>query len=119
MPSAVTLAVQPVIAASRTPLLIGGASTDRVTRRTDTDTSGMFHYLEIGPDWGKATAQFLAEAIRPRPDREREPVLAGKQLRTLSSRLSARESADRLARWLAAVAGHPAPSPEHRAPSAE
>jgi hypothetical protein len=75
--------------------------------------------LEIGPYQGKATAQFLAEAVRPRPDREREPVLAGKQLRTRSSTLSAREGAARVARWLAAVAGHQAPSTEHRAPSVE
>jgi hypothetical protein len=75
--------------------------------------------LEIGPYQGKATAQFLAEAVRPRPDREREPVLARKQLRTQSSTLSAREGTDRLARWLAAVAGHQAPSTEHRAPSVE
>jgi branched-chain amino acid transport system substrate-binding protein len=42
-----------------------------VTRRTDIDTRGMFHYLEIGPYQGQATARFLAEAVRPRlaPDR--------------------------------------------------
>jgi hypothetical protein len=77
------------------------------------------HAREIGPYRGKATAQFLAEPVRPRPDRERGPVLAGKQLRPQSSTLSAREGADRLAKGLAAVAGHPAPSSEHRAPSAE
>jgi branched-chain amino acid transport system substrate-binding protein len=69
--SPVTLADQEVIAASKTPFLIAGASTPQVTRRTDIDTSGMFHYCVIGPHSGKAIAQFLAEAIRPRvaPDR--------------------------------------------------
>jgi branched-chain amino acid transport system substrate-binding protein len=69
--SPVTLAGQPVIAASQTPFLIGGASTPQVTRRTDIDTRWMFHYFGIGPYHGKAMAQFLAEAVRPRlaPDR--------------------------------------------------
>jgi branched-chain amino acid transport system substrate-binding protein len=64
--SPVTVADQQVIAASKTPFLIGGASTSQVTRRTDIDTSWMFHYFAIGPYHGKAMAQFLADAVRPR-----------------------------------------------------
>jgi len=69
--SAVTLAAQSAIAARRTPFLIGGASTPQVTRRTDVDTSWMFHYFGIGPHHGKAMARFLAEAVRPRLAPER------------------------------------------------
>jgi branched-chain amino acid transport system substrate-binding protein len=69
--SSVTLAAQPVIAESRTPFLINFASTPQVTRRTDIDTSGMFHYQGIGPHQGQAIAAFLAEVVRPlvAPDR--------------------------------------------------
>lgn len=63
--SATTLAAQPVVAASGTPFLITGASSPRVTRREDLDTSGMFHYYEIAPRDGAAAARFLAQEVRP------------------------------------------------------
>jgi branched-chain amino acid transport system substrate-binding protein len=63
--SAVTLAAQEVIAQYKTPFLIAGAATPRVTRRMDIDTQWMFHYQEIAPLHGKAMAAFLAEVVQP------------------------------------------------------
>ena len=63
--SPVTLASQKVIAENKTPFLLTGASTPQVTRRTDIDTSWMFHYLEIGPYRGRDIARSLAEVVRP------------------------------------------------------
>jgi branched-chain amino acid transport system substrate-binding protein len=69
--SAVAVAAQRVIAEHGTPFLICGVGTSQVTRRTDIDTSWMFHYNEIGAYHGKAMAAFLAEVVHPRvaPDR--------------------------------------------------
>jgi len=72
--SAVTLAAQVVVAQHQVPFVIGGASTPRVTRRTDIDTSWMFHYLEIGPYRGKAISSYLATVVQPK-------VAPGRKLR--------------------------------------
>ncbi|MFN3650903.1 MAG: ABC transporter substrate-binding protein [Armatimonadota bacterium] len=63
--SATTLAAQVPISAAKLPYLVSGASTPRITRRTDLDTSRMFHLHELGPWDGAAAARFLAEAARP------------------------------------------------------
>lgn len=64
--SAVTLTSQTLFAQQGIPFLIAGASTPRVTRRTDIDTRWMFHYLEIGPYLGKSIANFLSEVLQPK-----------------------------------------------------
>ncbi|MBI2953235.1 MAG: ABC transporter substrate-binding protein [Chloroflexi bacterium] len=63
--SVVTLASQVVVAQNGVPFIIGVATTPQVTRRTDIDTSWMFHYAETAPLQGKTVAAFLDEVVRP------------------------------------------------------
>jgi len=63
--SAVTSAHQPMVADSKVPYIITGASSPTITRRTDVNTSTMFHFCPTTDDYGKQTTRFASEVIRP------------------------------------------------------
>lgn len=63
--SAVVTAHQSIVAEHRVPYIITGASTPVITRRTDVDTSFMFHHAPTTDDSGGQTTLFIDDAIRP------------------------------------------------------
>ncbi len=63
--SAVTSAHQSIVTEHKVPYIITGASSPIITRRTDIDTSCMFHYCPTTDDYGRQTTLFACEAIRP------------------------------------------------------
>lgn len=63
--SAVTYAHQPIVAENKVPYIITGASTPTITRRTDINTSMMFHFIPTTDDYGRQTTRFISDVIRP------------------------------------------------------
>src|SRR5665647_2263827 len=53
--SAVVTAHQSIVAEKRVPYIITGASSPTITRRTDIDTSTMFHHCPTTDDYGAKT----------------------------------------------------------------
>jgi branched-chain amino acid transport system substrate-binding protein len=62
--SAVVSAHQSIVAEHKVPYIITGASTPTITRRTDIDTSMMFHYCPTTDDYGEQTTLFVDDALR-------------------------------------------------------
>ncbi|MEM2925627.1 MAG: ABC transporter substrate-binding protein [Methanocellales archaeon] len=62
--SAVTSAHQAIVAEHKVPYIITGASSPTITRRTDIDTSYMFHHCPTTDDYGEQTTLFVDEVIR-------------------------------------------------------
>ncbi len=69
--SVVTMASQVPAIENEVPFIITGASAPDVTRRTDKDTSYMFHYCTTTNDYSKSIVKFFAEEMKPlvAPDR--------------------------------------------------
>jgi len=63
--SAVTTAHQSIVADNNVPYVITGASSPTITRRTDVDTSYMYHFCPTTDDYGKQTILFINDVIRP------------------------------------------------------
>lgn len=63
--SAITYADSAVAAKYGVPFVITGASTPLITRRTDIDTSWLFHHCPTTDDFSEATMQFANDVIRP------------------------------------------------------
>jgi branched-chain amino acid transport system substrate-binding protein len=63
--SAVVTAHQSLVAENRVPYIVTGASSPTITRRSDIDTSTMFHHCPTTDDYGAKTIQFVDEEIRP------------------------------------------------------
>jgi branched-chain amino acid transport system substrate-binding protein len=63
--SAVTTAHQSIVADNKVPYIITGASSPTITRRTDVDTSYMYHFCPTTDDYGKQTTEFINDVIRP------------------------------------------------------
>jgi branched-chain amino acid transport system substrate-binding protein len=63
--SAVTYASEVPAIENNVPFIITGASSSLVTRRTDMDTSYIFHYCSITDDYSETIVRFLAEAMKP------------------------------------------------------
>ncbi len=63
--SAVVTAHQSTVAESGVPYIITGASSPTITRRTDINTSTMFHHCPTTDDYGAKTIQFVDEIMRP------------------------------------------------------
>ena len=63
--SAVVSAHQSIVAEHKVPYLITGASTPVITRRTDVDTSYMFHHAPTTDDSGSQITLFIDDTIRP------------------------------------------------------
>lgn len=63
--SSVTLASQVPAIDHNVPFVITGASTPQVTRRTDKNTTYMFHYCTIIDDYSETIVKFLNHTVRP------------------------------------------------------
>ncbi len=63
--SAVVSAHQQIVAEHKVPYIITGASTAIITRRTDVDTSYMFHHAPTCEDSGTQITLFLDDTVRP------------------------------------------------------
>lgn len=63
--SAVVSAHQSIVAEYKVPYIITGASTPVITRRTDVDTSYMFHHAPTCDDSGSQITLFIDDTIRP------------------------------------------------------
>ncbi|MDD1712572.1 MAG: ABC transporter substrate-binding protein [Methanoregulaceae archaeon] len=63
--SAVVSAHQSIVADNKVPYIITGASTPVITRRTDVDTTYMFHHAPTTDDSGGQTTLFIDDTIRP------------------------------------------------------
>ncbi len=63
--SAVVSAHQSIVAEHNVPYIITGASTPVITRRTDVNTSFMFHHAPTTDDSGSQTTLFIDQIIRP------------------------------------------------------
>ncbi len=63
--SAVVSAHQSIVAEHNVPYIITGASTPVITRRTDVNTSYMFHHAPTTDDSGSQTTLFINNVIRP------------------------------------------------------
>ncbi len=63
--SAVVSAHQSIVAEHNVPYIITGASTPVITRRTDVNTSYMFHHAPTTDDSGSQTTLFIDKVIRP------------------------------------------------------
>jgi branched-chain amino acid transport system substrate-binding protein len=66
--SAVVSAHQSIVANNNVPYVITGASTPIITRRTDVNTTYMFHYAPTTDDSGSQTTIFIDKVIRPAID---------------------------------------------------
>src|SRR5271157_4972985 len=66
--SAVVSAHQSIVASNNVPYVITGASTPIITRRTDVNTTYMFHYAPTTDDSGSQTTIFIDKVIRPAID---------------------------------------------------
>ncbi|MFH0847923.1 MAG: ABC transporter substrate-binding protein [archaeon] len=64
--SPVTIASQVPAIENKVPFIITGASSTLVTRRTDMDTSYMFHYCSTTDDYSPVIVRFLADVLRPK-----------------------------------------------------
>ncbi len=62
--SPVTMASQVPAIENKVPFIITGASTPQVTRRTDMDTSYMFHYCSTTDDYSPIIVRFLADIVK-------------------------------------------------------
>ncbi|MCP8316472.1 MAG: ABC transporter substrate-binding protein [archaeon] len=74
--SAVTLASQVPAIDHNVPFVITGASSSLVTRRTDKNTSYMFHYCTITDDYSETIVRFLNYTIKPMVAPDRNLTLA-------------------------------------------
>jgi branched-chain amino acid transport system substrate-binding protein len=63
--SAVVSAHQSIVADNKVPYIITGASTPVITRRTDVNTTYMFHHAPTTDDSGSQTTMFINNVIRP------------------------------------------------------
>ncbi|NWG10049.1 MAG: ABC transporter substrate-binding protein, partial [Nitrososphaerales archaeon] len=63
--SGVTIASQVPAIENNVPFVITGASSSYVTRRTDKNTSYMFHYCTITDDYSETIVRFLNYTVRP------------------------------------------------------
>ncbi|HVP94500.1 MAG TPA: ABC transporter substrate-binding protein [Methanoregulaceae archaeon] len=63
--SAVVSAHQSIVADNKVPYIITGASTPVITRRTDVNTTYMFHHAPTTDDSGSQTTLFIDNVIRP------------------------------------------------------
>jgi branched-chain amino acid transport system substrate-binding protein len=63
--SAVVSAHQSIVADNKVPYIITGASSPIITRRTDVNTSYMFHHAPTTDDSGSQTTLFIDDTIRP------------------------------------------------------
>jgi branched-chain amino acid transport system substrate-binding protein len=63
--SAVVSAHQSIVADNKVPYIITGASTPVITRRTDVNTTYMFHHAPTTDDSGSQTTLFINNVIRP------------------------------------------------------
>ncbi len=63
--SAVTTSHQSVVAENKVPYVISGASSPTITRRTDIDTSYMYHFCPTTDDYGRETTLFISNLLRP------------------------------------------------------
>ncbi len=63
--SAVTTATQSVVAEYKVPYVITGASSPTITRRTDIDTTSMYHFCPTTDDYGGQTTSFISNFLRP------------------------------------------------------
>ncbi len=63
--SAVVTAHQSIVAEKGVPYLVTGASSPTITRRTDINTSMIFHHCPTTDDYGAKTTIFMDEVIRP------------------------------------------------------
>jgi branched-chain amino acid transport system substrate-binding protein len=63
--SGVTMATRGVVAEHKVPYVVTGASSPDITRKTDVDTSYIFHYCPTTETYGKYTTQFIDQVIRP------------------------------------------------------
>lgn len=63
--SAITLAMSPIAVENKVPWIITGSSTPQTTRRTDIDTSWLFHYQEVGDYQGASISSSLADIVKP------------------------------------------------------
>ncbi|MFQ6051560.1 MAG: ABC transporter substrate-binding protein [Candidatus Hydrothermarchaeota archaeon] len=68
--SAITLADQKIAIEHNVPFVITGASAPQVTRRTDLDTSYMFHHCPTTDDYPEETLLFVNEVIKPAIDKK-------------------------------------------------
>ena len=66
--SAVVSAHQSIVADNNVPYIITGASTPVITRRTDVNTTYMFHHAPTTDDSGSQTTMFIDSVIRPAID---------------------------------------------------
>ena len=64
--SPVTAASQVPAIENKVPFIITGASSSMVTRRTDVDTSYMFHYCSITSDYSEVIVQFFTDVMKPK-----------------------------------------------------
>jgi branched-chain amino acid transport system substrate-binding protein len=62
--SAVTIATRGVVAEKKIPYIVTGASSPDVTRKTDVDTSYLFHYCPTTAMYGQYTTLFVDQVIR-------------------------------------------------------
>jgi branched-chain amino acid transport system substrate-binding protein len=63
--SAVTSSYQQTIAEHRIPYIVTGASSPIITRRTDIDTSYVFHHCPTTDAYGQYTTLFIDQVVRP------------------------------------------------------
>ncbi len=63
--SAVVPVEEPIVLEHKVPYIITGASSPIVTHRTDIDTSYFFHHCPTTAKYGKYTALFIDDIIRP------------------------------------------------------
>jgi len=63
--SSVVAAHQSIVADNKVPYIITGASTPTITRRTDVNTTYMFHHAPTTDDSGSQTTLFIDNVIRP------------------------------------------------------
>lgn len=63
--SAITLANEVVAIEHKVPYIVTGASSTLITRRTDVDTSCIFHHIAVAPLFGERVMLWAAEQLRP------------------------------------------------------
>ena len=61
---------QSIVAENKVPYIVTGASSPTITRRTDIDTSTMFHHCPTTDDYGAKTIQFVERGDTARDQRE-------------------------------------------------
>ena len=63
--SAVTSAYEQTIAEYKVPYIVTGASSPKITHRTDIDTSYIFHHCPTTDTYGQYTTKFIDQVARP------------------------------------------------------